>query len=182
MSMVEPEFAPFQMQFEGLFGDAIELRQAAFGKAPKRLNAIDMLLTSNKFVVAVIDPKVLVKADVYQPIVATPTIGMDDAGDVHLAPNNGLQCGFVGIGDDFGVDAIIAFEQAKNDRFAQRAPSAFATNPPCAKVRFIGFECASHRRAFGTPSADPFADAQVNERTDMPVKAAHSVAVKSSAK
>jgi len=100
MSMAEPEFALFQMQFEGLFGDAIELRPAAFGKAPKRLNAIDMLLTSNKFVVAVIDPKVLVKADVYQPIVATPTIGMDDAGDVYLAPNNGLQCGFGGIGDD----------------------------------------------------------------------------------
>jgi len=121
-----------------------------------------MVFSSDEFVVAVVDPKMPVKADVHQPIVATPAVGMDDAADVSFAPDNGLQRGFGGIGDDFGVNAIIAFEQAKNDRFAQRAPSAFAANPPCAKVRFIGFECAGQRRAFGTPSADPFADAQVN--------------------
>jgi len=35
MSMIEPELALFQMQPEGMFGNAVELRQSAFGKAPK---------------------------------------------------------------------------------------------------------------------------------------------------
>jgi len=162
MSMVEPEFALFQVPFEGLFGDAIERRQAAFSQAPKRLNAIHMRLASSQFVVAMIDPKVLVKADVYPPIIPTPAIGMDDTGDVRLAPNNGLQCGFGGIGDDFGVDAIAALEQTKDDGLAIGSPPAFAANPSCAKVRFIGFKRTGQWRALGTPLANAFANTQVN--------------------
>jgi len=70
MPEVEPELALFQIQVKGMFGNAVELRQPAFGNAPERLNAIDVMLSSDEFVVAVVDPELLVKADVHQPVVA----------------------------------------------------------------------------------------------------------------
>ena len=46
---------------------------------------------------------------------------------IHLAPNNGLQRGFGGIGDDFGINAVATFEQAKDDGFAIRATHRLQT-------------------------------------------------------
>ena len=74
------------------------------GVAPERLNAVDMPGSLDELIVAVVDPKVLFQADVNQAIVARPTVGMNDAVGVNFASNNGLQRGFGGIGDDFGID------------------------------------------------------------------------------
>jgi len=50
MSIVEPEFALFQMQIESVFGNAVELRQPLFGKAPEGFDSIDVcLLLANSF-------------------------------------------------------------------------------------------------------------------------------------
>jgi len=140
MSMVESELALFQMQTEGLFGNAVELSQSAFGKAPKRLNSVDVMLSPDELVVTVVYPEMLVKADVHQSIVAAPAIGVDDAVDVGFAPDNGLQRGLGGIGDDFCVDAIAAFEQTKDDGLAIGSSPTFATYPLGAKVGFISFK------------------------------------------
>jgi len=105
MPVVEPELAFFQMQVKSMFGNAVELRQSAFGKAPKRLNAIDVMFPPGELVVTVADPEMLVKADVHQPVVATPAVGVDDAVDVGLAPDDGLQRGFGGVGNNFRMDA-----------------------------------------------------------------------------
>jgi len=40
---VKPPFALFQVQMEGLFGDAIELSQVTFCLVPEVLNAVDMV-------------------------------------------------------------------------------------------------------------------------------------------
>jgi len=63
MSMIEPEFALFQMQIESVFGNAVELRQPPFGKAPEGFDSIDLMLAL-----------------------------------VGLAPDNGLQRDFGGVG------------------------------------------------------------------------------------
>jgi len=127
MSMIEPELAFFQMQVKSMFGNAVELRQcqSAFGKAPKQLNAIDVMFSPDELVVTVVDPEMLVKADVYQPVVAMPAVGVDDA----VAPDNGLQRGFGGVGNNFRIDAIAAFEQTEDDGLAIGAPPAFAAHP-----------------------------------------------------
>jgi len=162
MSMVEPELALFQMQAEGMFGNAVELRQPAFGKAPERLNAIDVMLSSGEFVVAVADPEMLVKADVHQPVVAASAVGVDDAVDVCLAPDNGLQRGLRSVGDDFGVDAIAAFEQAEDDGLAIGSPPAFAAYPSGSKVGFVGSKLSGQWRAFDAPLAHAASDTQVD--------------------
>ena len=90
MAVIEPEFCFLEMQIERVFGHAIELHRVSFGITPKALNAVDADRATRKLIVAVIDPQVLVKAHINQPIVATPLICRDDAGNVSFASNNGL--------------------------------------------------------------------------------------------
>jgi len=96
-----------------------------------------MRLASGEFVIVVINPKVLVKTDIHQPIVTAPTVGMDDAGDVSFSSDNGLQCGFGGSGGNFGVDASAPLEQAEHRR--QRQPALVSTHVSnAAHPRLIG--------------------------------------------
>jgi len=162
MSMIEPELALFQMQVEGLFGDAVELRQSAFGKAPKGFNAVDMMPSPDELVVAVIDPEMFVKTNVYQPVVAAPAIGVDDAVDVGLAPDDGLQRGLGGVGDNFGVDAAVAFEQAENDSFTRGSPPAFAAHPSGTEVGFVGLKLSGQWRTLTAPLTHAASDAQID--------------------
>jgi hypothetical protein len=82
VSTVETKLTLFQMQLD---------------VAPKRLNTIDMPAAAHKLVVAMINPKVLVKAHVHQAVIAAPAIGVNDAVGIDLAPDNRLQRGFAGI-------------------------------------------------------------------------------------
>jgi len=160
--MVEPEFALFQMQVEGVLGNAVELCEPAFGKAPEGFDSIDVMLSPGELVVAVVDPEMLVKADIHQPVVATPAIGVDDAVDVGFAPDDGLQRGLGGIGDDFGVDAIAALEQTEDDGLSIGSPTTFAAYTSGTKVGFVGFQFSGQRRAFKTPLAHAASDAQID--------------------
>jgi|GEM_PF-1588093 len=162
MTMVKPELTLFQMQIEGVLGNAVELRQPAFGKAPEGFDSVDVMLSPDELVIAMIDPEVLVKADVHQPIVAAPAVCVDDATDVGLAPDNGLQRRFGGVGDDFGVDAIAAFEQTEDDGLAIGSTPAFATYPSGPEVGFVGLKLSGQRRARKTPLVHAASDAQVN--------------------
>ena len=93
-----------------------------------------------------IDPKVLFQAEVTPPIVALPAVGVDEAVGGHFAADDGLQRGFGSIGDDFGINAVVTFEQAKDDGFAIRATPAFAPDTLGAKIGLIGFKLARERR------------------------------------
>ena len=95
--MVETEFGLLEMQLELVASHAMKLRQPMFGIAPERLDAVDMPRAFDEFVVAVIDPKVLLQTQINQPIVASPAVGVNDAVRIHFTPNNGLQRGFGGI-------------------------------------------------------------------------------------
>ena len=78
MSLVESGLCFFEVEVEGMFGDVIELEQASFGEAPDAFDPIDRVLPASEFVVGVVDPEVLVEAEIDQAIVASPTVGMED--------------------------------------------------------------------------------------------------------
>lgn len=119
MAMVESEFSLFEVHSKGVLCSAMELSQPMFGITPKRFNPVDMLRSSNKFIVAVINPEMPINANIHKPIVATPTtIGIDHAVGVNFATHNGLQRGFRGVGDDLVVDAAASFEKTKHNGFA----------------------------------------------------------------
>lgn len=56
-----------------------------------------------------------------------------------------MQRGFEDIGDDFGINAVATFEQAKDDGFAIRATPAFAPDTLGAEIGLIGFKFARER-------------------------------------
>lgn len=148
MAMVEPELCLFQMQIEGVPGHAIELHQSALGITPKALNAVDMNRASCKFIVAVVDSQMFVKANINQSVVTAPAVGVDDAGYVSLASNDGLQRAFGGIGHDLCVDALTTFEQAKYNGLAASAPTAKSAHAARTEVRLIGFKLTAQGRDF----------------------------------
>lgn len=160
--MVEAELALFQMQGKSVLGNTIEFGQSALGKAPERLNAVDMIRAFDEFIVAVIDSEMLIKANINQAVITTPAISMDDTVRINFTSNNGLQRGFGGIRHDFCVDLIATFEQAKDDCFASRSPAPFTPHTASAKVGLIGFKLARKRRMLGAPSRHMLTHTQIN--------------------
>lgn len=73
--MVEAEFGLLQVPQKGVFGHALELLEAGFGKAPERLDAVDMRGPVDELILAVADAKKAVEAHVHQAVVAAPAVG-----------------------------------------------------------------------------------------------------------
>ena len=144
--MIEAKLGLLEMQLELVASHAMKLHQPMLGIAPERLDAVDMPGDFDEFVVAVIDPKVLLQTQINPSIVGSSAIGVNDAVRIHFTPNNGLQRGFGSIGDDFGINAVVTFEQAKDDGFAIRATPAFASDTLGTEIGLIGFKLARERR------------------------------------
>ncbi len=99
------------MQSKRMFGNTVELCQTALGKTPKRFNAVDMAAAFDKLIVTMIHPKVFVKTNVNQAIIATPAIGMDDTQRVSFASDHRLQGRFRGVWNNLRVNLIESFQE-----------------------------------------------------------------------
>lgn len=82
------------MEIEGMLMKAPEADESSFGKGPKAFYSIDMGVPVSKFVVAMLNSKVLLIAQIYQTIVATPAIRVNNAFKLHPATNYSLESGF----------------------------------------------------------------------------------------
>lgn len=105
--MVESKFGFFQVQVKRVLGDAIKLGQASFRVTPERFDAVDMLLPVGKLILTVVHPKVLVKTDVDQSVVAAPPIRMDHRARLDMSSDNALQRGFGAIRHDLGINPFL---------------------------------------------------------------------------
>ena len=76
---------------------------------------------------AVLHPEMLLIPQINQSVVSTPPVGVDDAFQGDASPDYTLESRFRAIRDDFGVDAIMAFEQSENNGLAASAPSSTLT-------------------------------------------------------
>ncbi len=123
-----------------------ESEQPGFGEPPEALNPVYMDSTSDKLIPAMINPEMLTITHIDQAIIASPSIGIDDAIQGDLPTNNRLQRGFPAIWDEFGVDLPIALENAKDNGFAVCPSSSFPFNAARPEVRFINFDLATERR------------------------------------
>ena len=125
---------------------AIELGQPTLGKAPERLDAVDVGTALGKGFLFV-DADVLVVAHVHQTIVAGPAIRADDARRINPAPDHRSQSGLGAIRDDFGVNFSLAFKDAEDRLFeCSPAPQAWqrtASHAAGAEVAFIDFDHAA---------------------------------------
>ena len=74
-----------------------------------------------KFIVRMLDAEVFLVSQIDEPVITSPTIGMNDAFKVYTSTYDALESGSGAIRNDFRLDVIIAFEQAENNGFP-RAP------------------------------------------------------------
>ncbi len=93
--------------------------------SPEALNTIDVVAAFGKFVVAVIDPKVLAITDINQAVITAPAVCIDDALQFDFAAYNRLSRGFRAILNDFRIDVTVPLKDAEDDRFAISAPASF---------------------------------------------------------
>ena len=162
MSMVESEFCFFEVQVERMFCNAIELTQASLGVAPERFDAVDVRPLIGEFISPVLDAQVLGVADIHEPIVAGPAIGMDDTVEVDTAPNRFAQSVFRDIGDNLGVNTIAPFEHPKDNRLVPRPTSPFAPDATWTEIGFINFYFPPEGVLGFTMLGDAAAEFQVN--------------------
>ena len=78
----------------------------------------------------VADAGMAVEADVYQPVVAAPAIGINHRHNVDFIPKCVMKGLFGAAWDDFRVHLVAAFEQTKYDGFTAGATALFAAHPP----------------------------------------------------
>ena len=78
------------MEKENMLVKAPEAGEPSFGKGPKALYSIDMGMLVGKLVVAMLNMKVFLIAQIYQAIVATLAIRVNNAFKLHTATNHSL--------------------------------------------------------------------------------------------
>ena len=162
MPVIKAEFGFFQVQVKRMSCYAVKLYQTVFCITPKRLDTVDMLRSSGKFILPVTHPEMLCKTHINQAVITTPAISIDNTLNRNVPAYYLLQCGFGRIRNDFRIDLVAPFEYAENDGFATGTAPAFTTDALCAKVRFVKFHNAVKR---GLPLAfDSQTPAQFQER------------------
>ena len=128
------------MQEKGCLVDTSELGKASFRVAPKAFYAIDMAALIGKLIVSVVDPEMLLVPDINQAVIATPSIGMDDAFDADSTSDNRLKRGAATIRHDLGINLALALENAKDNGFTARATTSESFGTARSEVAFVNFD------------------------------------------
>ena len=134
------------MQIEGVRRDSIELLEPALGKTPETLNAVDMTAATSKLVCPMMNSEVPGVADIDQPIIAAPSVRMNDRFERDSTANNGLQRNLFAVRYNLSVDLAITLEESKDDGLARCAASTLTTHPASTEVAFINFDVACRER------------------------------------
>ena len=108
MAMVEAKFRLLQMPIERFSGDPV-----------------DVVGSSGEFVLAMINKKVSVEAQVDQTVVPSPSIGVDEALQIGLATDHRLEDALARIGNDFRTPDRRASEARRRSFFHRRHGLSF---------------------------------------------------------
>ena len=128
------------MQEKGCLVDTSELGKASFRVAPKAFYAIDMATLIGKLIVSVVAPEMLLVPDINQAVIATPSIGMDDAFDADSTSNNRLKRGAATSRHDLGINLALALENAKDNGFTARATTSESFDTARSEGAFVNFD------------------------------------------
>jgi len=135
----------FQVQIERMFGYAIKPGQPKFCSGPERLNAVNMPFTIRKLILAMMYPKVLVKAHINQAVAASPAIRTNDSSGVHVTSDHALQRSLGAVLHDPGITFTLSFQQSRYDRFTLNASPTNSPDLTGTRTRLIHFNCVFKR-------------------------------------
>jgi hypothetical protein len=140
---------------------------------------------TGKLIAAMMYPVMGVIAHIYQPVIASPAIAMNDTFNGYLSPNNVLERLFACIRDNFGIYFSLTFKNTEYDGFTRSTTPSLAWDSARTKVGFIYFYGSCKGSFLPNPLAYfvPKQPIDVGYRTPgNPCELAVSVAVKSMAK
>ena len=129
-----------------MFRNAIELCQTSFCKTPERFDSVNVPFATGKLVVAMMNPEVFIKTDIDQPVIAVPPIGMNDYVWCYMPTDNGFQCGFRAIRNNFRIYFPLALQYTKNNCFTISTSTSFTPDALRTKIRLVDFYSTLKRR------------------------------------
>jgi len=94
--MIKAKFSFFQMQIKRFLRNTIKLFEPTFCEAPKKFDPINGSATIGELVMAMMHAVVLVISDIYQAVIPTPVIAVNDTGRPDFSVNKALQRLFPG--------------------------------------------------------------------------------------
>jgi len=131
-------------------------------KRKTRFDPVHVIGTPGEFILSMMDPKMLVESQVDQAVIPSPSVGVDEALGIGLAPDHRLENCLARIGDDFRIHPIAALQKSENDRFSTGTPAPFSPDPMRTKIGFVGFQGPGQGRlpftGFRKPLPDPKED------------------------
>lgn len=107
-----------------------------------------------------VNPEVLRVADIHQPVVAAPTVGVDDRVERHPTADYGQKRALAAVWHDLCVDAAVPFEDAEDDSLARSAAPTLAPHAPRAEVRLIHLDLTPEGRLALTLFGDTDSDSE----------------------
>ena len=115
----------------------MKFHQPSFSVRPKRLNTINMVSSSGKLIVLMMNSIMLPVADINQAIIPSPPIRINNTFRRDFPPNNLLQRSFSAIRNYFRINFSFSLKNAENDGFVTGSSTSFSFNSPGAEVRFV---------------------------------------------
>ena len=158
------------MQIERFFIHTSESGESRFGITPKALDSIDMTFIMNKLILSMVDSKMFLVSEINEPIVAPPTVRMDNTLEVNTTSDNGLQCSSSAVWDDLSEDTPIAPKDTEYNCFSESSAASFTFNSTGAKETFINFNLSRKRRLTLTELSNSFSDTCEISVNSIPVK------------
>jgi len=122
------------VQVEGGFLHTAKLHQTYFGKAPEAFDAVNVIGADGKFIVRMIDPIVLLIAQIDDAVVDPKPVGMDNGSNIDFAFDNRIKRFTRAVRNDLGVNLSVSFVDAENDRFTVSSTTPLAANTSCTFV------------------------------------------------
>src|SRR3989304_10556249 len=98
--MIKSKFTFFKVQIKSVLRHTMKLLKSSFRIRPERLYAVNMTLIINKLIITVLNPIVLLIADIHQSVITSPLVRMNNTFTSSFGTNNGLKIGFCGVGEN----------------------------------------------------------------------------------
>jgi hypothetical protein len=92
--MVKSKLAFFQMKIKSVFVQASKSHKPGLCKGPKTFNPVNVGMPVYKFVIAVLNTKMLLIAEVYKAIITTPAVRVNNALKFNVASDDALESDF----------------------------------------------------------------------------------------
>ena len=138
MAMVPSPLAFLEVKKKSILLNATEFGHPEFSKTPEAFNAIDVVLATDKFVLMVMHPVVLIAAG-HEAIVSLPAVSVDVAVGEHMASDYWHQLSFGAVFDHAHKNSLSSLVEPDHRRFPSRTSTSFSPDPFRPEIGLINF-------------------------------------------